>query len=468
MSIREHTDAVPDAPAPRHAAGRSVAHAPPSQPVPAAKRPATRAASRAGDALLTLASVAGALCILGAIAAAVFHITLILFSTGSMSPTIPAGAVALVREIPASEARVGDVVTVDRPGALPITHRVVSSQPLGGGRVELVLRGDANAENDPAPYNVSHVRLVIASVPGGAQVIAFFSNPLFLGGATLAATALVAWAFWPRGGDPAPRRRRRRRGGRDGTGPGPGTGTGTGAGTTAGSAVAGSALVLVAAIGTGAALAVAVPSSARADESVSSGRYLTLTSVADPTAFAQLRPGVPVRWEVGVAAATPSAATVGLGLSSTGPLTGVLDIGITACAVRWSGTSCPGAAQTLLATTPLSAVLSGPEAAAGEPPAPAGVVAVGAMPSSEQRWLAIDVTLQPGAADGSADLDVWAWTSADDVQAAAPPVALAATGAAPTLLTPLLAGGAVVAGAGIAAVAGARRHRHPGDESGVR
>ncbi|GIT79807.1 hypothetical protein LLS1_14760 [Leifsonia sp. LS1] len=461
MSVRQHTDAVPHAPAARHAAGRPVTHAAHAGPEPTAARPATRAASRAGDALLTLASVAGALCILGAIAATVFHLTLILFSTGSMSPTIPAGAVALVREIPAAEARVGDIVTVDRPRALPITHRVVSARPVGEGRVEFVLRGDANAENDPAPYDVSHVRLVIASVPGGAPVIAFFSNPLFLGGATLAATALVAWAFWPRGAEPMSRRRRRgRRDADDDAGPGIGAGPG--------SRAMGSALVLLLTVGAGAALALAAPSPARADESVSSGRYLTLTSVADPTAFAQLRPGVPVRWEVGVAAATPSAATVGLGLSSTGPLTGVLDIGITACAVRWSGTSCPGAARTLLVTTPLSAVLSGPGAAAGEPPAPAGVVAVGAMPSSERRWLAIDVTLQPGAADGSADLDVWAWTSADDVQAAAPPVALAATGAAPTLLTPLLAGGAVVAGAGIAAVAGARRHRHPGDEAGAR
>lgn len=430
MSIREGTE-------PR-AGEAPIAHA-----AAPSGRTARRAASRAGDVLLTVASIAGALCILGAIAAAVFHITLILFSTGSMSPTVPAGAVALVREIPAQEARVGDVVTVDRPGALPITHRVVSAQPLSGGRVELVLRGDANAENDPAPYDVSHVRLVIASVPGGAQVIAFFSNPFFLGSATLAATVLVAWAFWPRGDDGPTRSERRRRSRAAGRGPGG----------------VGRALLLLVVAGASSALVLASPAPARADESVSSSRYLTLTSIADPSAFAELRPGVAVPWEVGVAAAPPAPATVGLGLSSTGPLTAALDVSVRSCSVRWAGTACPGTLQTLLGTTPLPVLLAGTGVSTGAPAAPAGVIAVGAMPSSEQRWLAVDVTLESGTSSGSADLEVWAWTSADDARAAAPPVALAPTGSAPPLLPPLLAGGAVAAGAAIAAAAGARRHR---------
>ncbi|OJX73312.1 hypothetical protein [Leifsonia sp. 71-9] len=443
MSIREEAAAV----AGRHTAEPPAAHA----AAPASRRAAKRAASRAGDVLLTVASVAGALCIAGAIAAAVFHLTLILFSTGSMSPTIPAGAVALVREIPASEARVGDVVTVDRPGELPITHRVVSARPLGGGRVELVLRGDANAETDPAPYDVAHVRLVIASVPGGAQVIAFFSNPLFLGGATLAATVLVAWAFWPRDGDREGRSRRDRRRERDRVG--------------AAGRAGGGALVLLLAAGGASALVLASPAPARADETVSAGRYLTLTSIADPAAFAELRPGVPVHWEVGVAASTPRPVTVGLGLSATGPLTTALDVAIRSCTVRWSGDACPGTVQAVTPGTSLAALLAGPGATVGAPPAPAGVVTVGGMPSASPRWLAVDVTLASGASTGSAALEVWAWTSADDARASAPPVALAATGSAPPLLPPLLAGSAVVAGAAIAGVAGSRRHRHTGSAS---
>lgn len=437
MSIREETDD-----------GAPIAHA----TTPPSGRTGTRAASRAGDVLLTIASIAGALCILGAVAAAVFHITLILFSTGSMSPTIPAGAVALVREIPATEARVGDVVTVDRPGALPITHRIVSRRPLADGRVQLVLRGDANAENDPAPYDVAHLRLVIASVPGGARVIAFFSNPVFLGGATLAATVLVAWAFWPRDGDRegCPRRQRRR-------GRCCGTDARAGAGA---SGHARGALLLLLVAGATSALVLSPAAPARADETASAGRYLTLTSIADPAAFAELRPGVPVRWEVGVSAATPALATVGLGLSSTGALTGALDVAVRSCTVRWSGGICPGSVQVFTGTTSLAALLAGPGAETGAPPAPHGVVTVGGMPSSTQRWLAVDVTLESGVSTGSAALEVWAWTSADDASASAPPVALAATGSVPPLLPSLLAGGAVVAGAAIAGVAGAWRPRH--------
>ncbi len=127
------------------------------------------------------------------------HITLILFRTGSMSPTIPAGSVAIVQQIPASEVHVGDVVTVDRPGQLPVTHRVrlIEDGPSAAARL-LTLRGDANAQDDPAPYPVSTVRIVRFAIPGLAPVIVAFGNPFVLGGLTLGASALVVWAFWPK------------------------------------------------------------------------------------------------------------------------------------------------------------------------------------------------------------------------------------------------------------------------------
>ena len=158
----------------------------------------TRIGARVGSALLTFAAFLGALCIAALIASQLFQLSIILFSTGSMSPTMPTGAIAVVKEIPADTARVGQVVTVNRPGELPITHRIVSATHLSNGSTELVLRGDANKNNDPAPYTVTSVRLVVASVPWGAQVVAFISTPLFLIPATMVAALLVAWAFWPR------------------------------------------------------------------------------------------------------------------------------------------------------------------------------------------------------------------------------------------------------------------------------
>ncbi|MDP9904652.1 signal peptidase I [Arthrobacter bambusae] len=153
--------------------------------------------------VLNVAAVGGVLCIAWVVAALVFHLSLIMFRTGSMSPGIPAGSLALVRQIPATQARVGDVVTVDRSGQLPVTHRVVEvNAPAGapaGAPVEIVLKGDANPTVDPAPYRVETVRLVLWSQPGLARVVVWLSDPVVIGSLTIAVAALVTWMFWPRG-----------------------------------------------------------------------------------------------------------------------------------------------------------------------------------------------------------------------------------------------------------------------------
>lgn len=151
------------------------------------------------DVLLWMAAIAGVVCMVLVVLALTANITLIMFRTGSMSPTIPAGSVAVVKEVPASEVEVGDVVTVDRAGDLPVTHRVTSitSGASDAERV-ITMRGDANAGDDPYPYTVRTVRVVLFSVPGLASVIVAMGNPYVLGALTIAATTLVVWAFWPR------------------------------------------------------------------------------------------------------------------------------------------------------------------------------------------------------------------------------------------------------------------------------
>lgn len=158
-----------------------------------------RASGMFGEILLWIAAAAGLACIVLVVLAFTAHITLIMFRTGSMSPTIPAGSVAVVQQVPASEVHVGDVVTVDRAGQLPVTHRVRVAE-AGGSPAErvLTLRGDANAQDDPAPYVVTQVRIVRMAIPGLAPLIVAFGNPFVLGSLTLGATALVVWAFWPR------------------------------------------------------------------------------------------------------------------------------------------------------------------------------------------------------------------------------------------------------------------------------
>ena len=130
----------------------------------------------------------------------VLDVSIMMFRTGSMSPTITAGSIALVREIPATDMNEGDIVTVSRgEETLPVTHRVVEilETDPGSGMVTFEMRGDANETPDPKPYSESTVSRVMISIPGVAPIIQWFSNPYVLGGLTLGATTLVVWAFWP-------------------------------------------------------------------------------------------------------------------------------------------------------------------------------------------------------------------------------------------------------------------------------
>lgn len=169
-------------------------------PVPAAEPRRRRIAVFLRVSALNLAAGGGAVCIVAVICALLFDITLILFKTGSMSPAIPAGSIAVVRVIPAGEVTIGDVLTVDRPGRLPITHRVQSVQTAPNGHREITMKGDANPTADPAPYIIAEARLVMVSVPHIAYPLAAMSNPVALGSVTVGVAVLVTWTLWPRSG----------------------------------------------------------------------------------------------------------------------------------------------------------------------------------------------------------------------------------------------------------------------------
>ncbi|WP_440220275.1 signal peptidase I [Dietzia sp. MNB45] len=151
------------------------------------------------DGLLTVFATLGVVCIAATIAAFALNISLIMFKTGSMSPTIPTGSLAVVRLIPASDIKVGDVTTVSRgEGQLPVTHRIVSVSPVGGDTYSIEMKGDANDSPDAQPYEVTEVKKVLWHVPGLAYVVAAVSQPKYMAGITVAASFLVVWAFWPR------------------------------------------------------------------------------------------------------------------------------------------------------------------------------------------------------------------------------------------------------------------------------
>jgi len=334
-----------------------------------------------GEIGLTLLAAGGAVCIVFVIAAAWFGLSIILFSTGSMTPTIPAGSAALVRDIPASEVEVGDIVTVDRPDALPVTHRVVGIAGTGPTR-ELTLRGDANPTDDPLPYSVSGVREVIFSVPGVAPAIAAAGHPVTLAIVTLFAAGLVTWAFWPmgdarggprgdaRGGGSAPRAQRRPsrpRGARRSQGARHASG-------------AGAAVVMVAALAGG---GIAPPHARAADtatEHVVQGEVLRLTSILDAAHARNLEPGDQVAWIVGVEANTGEPGTVHIDLEFSAedpPLT----IEVSVCAVRWADDECASGRRDVVSLTAADV---------------AGDHRLDEMPTSEQRWLRLTVGLADG------------------------------------------------------------------------
>jgi signal peptidase len=126
-----------------------------------------------------------------------FGLGVVRLATGSMTPAYPADSLLLVRDVDARTVEPGDVVTVTRDGAVPITHRVVNSELRPGG-VELVLRGDANSTVDPQPYRVPRVGLVLGGIPFGGSALAAVQSPLGLGAATVVVALLVLWAWWPR------------------------------------------------------------------------------------------------------------------------------------------------------------------------------------------------------------------------------------------------------------------------------
>lgn len=132
--------------------------------------------------------------------------TLVIFRTGSMSPMMPQGAIAVSLPIDARDIEVGDVITVQRSDRdLPVTHRVVEvREPDRSGddlpppnAKELILKGDANETVDMRPYTVTRARQIVVSVPHVGNALMLAQSPLGIGVMVLAAGALTTWAFWP-------------------------------------------------------------------------------------------------------------------------------------------------------------------------------------------------------------------------------------------------------------------------------
>lgn len=181
-------------------AGRRRAHrAPRRTPAHVAPR-RTPPGGAARDVALAVVGVPGLLVVAWLVVSTTLSLSLVVLATGSMSPTMPAGTAAVVRTTPATELRVGDVVTVPRPdGSALVTHRVVAVDDIAGEPAtrSLTLRGDANSAVDRDPYVVTEAGRVLASLPGAGRVVDVARRPAVALGGVLLVAALVCWGLWP-------------------------------------------------------------------------------------------------------------------------------------------------------------------------------------------------------------------------------------------------------------------------------
>ncbi|MFF1572951.1 signal peptidase I [Leifsonia sp. NPDC058292] len=142
--------------------------------------------------VLWVAAIVGAACIVLFLAAILFGIRPQSVISGSMTPFMPTGSLVLVRDAPASDLKVGEVITVPRPnGEGLITHRIVAITPAERG-YSVVLRGDANAADDPQPYTIAHAGRVLVVIPGVGFIAELLRTPFGIGGVVLVALALIA------------------------------------------------------------------------------------------------------------------------------------------------------------------------------------------------------------------------------------------------------------------------------------
>jgi signal peptidase len=83
--------------------------------------------------------------------------------SGSMEPSIPTGSMLYVWPVPASELKVGDVISYRlAEGAVTVTHRVVAVDDTGAC---LTTKGDANQQTDAAVQQEQVIGRVVLVIP---------------------------------------------------------------------------------------------------------------------------------------------------------------------------------------------------------------------------------------------------------------------------------------------------------------
>lgn len=148
------------------------------------------------EGALTVAALAGVTTVVVIVVCAAMQVRPLVFMSGSMRPTIDAGALAFAQRTPIDELRPGDIVSVVTDEGSRVTHRLVAIDRTGVAPA-LRLKGDANPIEDRDAYIVPSADRVLFSVPHLGRGMAFISSQwgLFLLG--VGVTGLLVYAFRP-------------------------------------------------------------------------------------------------------------------------------------------------------------------------------------------------------------------------------------------------------------------------------
>lgn len=134
--------------------------------------------------------------------------------TGSMSPSMPPGTLAVVRPVAAEDIGVGTVITYQLHSGQPtvVTHRVVAVGVNAEGDRVFTTRGDANNAADAAPVRPVQVRGALwYAVPKLGHVNTWFDARQQQAATYVVAGGLGVYALWMFGSALVDRRRKRGR-----------------------------------------------------------------------------------------------------------------------------------------------------------------------------------------------------------------------------------------------------------------
>ncbi len=165
----------------------------------------------AREVFLTFGALLGVLCIVATMTGVAFGAKPLVFRSGSMSPAIHTGDLAISRTVEARGLKVGDIVSVVNSEGNRVTHRLVNIARQGNAR-QLTLKGDANKVADADVYTVKKAERVLFDIPKAGYVVNAAASPggVFVLGAYVTVMLLLVFRRkGPTDGDetPAPKRK---------------------------------------------------------------------------------------------------------------------------------------------------------------------------------------------------------------------------------------------------------------------